>query len=101
MVNLSPTLRWLLAGFFGAATAAVAILADGFQPLDALLIVIALGGALGLVPPQVGGTQEGVVNPSVTEPPAADINERGYALVEMAFALAVLLIGVAVLIALT
>ena len=77
MVNLSPTLRWLLAGFFGAATAAVAILADGFQALDALLIVIALGGALGLVPPQVGGTQEGVVNTSVTEPPPADINERG------------------------
>jgi uncharacterized membrane protein len=75
-VNLSPTLRWLLAGLLGAATAAVTILADGFQPLDVLLILIALGGSLGLVPPQTGGTQNGVVNPSITEPPAADINER-------------------------
>jgi hypothetical protein len=100
MVNLNPTVRWLLAGALGAATAAVSILADGFQALDVLLIGIALGGALGLVPPQTGGTQEGVVSPSVTEPPAAYINERGYALVELAFALAVLLIGVAVLFAL-
>jgi hypothetical protein len=100
MVNLNPTVRWLLAGLLGGATAAVSILADGFQALDVLLIGIALGGALGLVPPQTGGTQEGVVSPSVTEPPAADITERGYALVELAFALAVLLIGVAVLFAL-
>lgn len=75
-MNLNPTVRWLLAGLFGAATAAVAILADGFQPLDALLILIALGGALGLVPPQTGGTQQGIVSPSVTEPPPADIDER-------------------------
>jgi uncharacterized membrane protein len=71
-VNLSPTLRWILAGVLGAATAAVSILADGFQPLDVLLILIALGSALGLVPPQTGGTQQGVVNPSLTEPPRVD-----------------------------
>jgi hypothetical protein len=71
---LSPAVRWLLAGLLGAATAAVSILADGFQPLDALLILIALGGSLGLVPPQTGGTQQGVVNPSITEPPAADVH---------------------------
>ena len=75
-MNLNPTARWLLAGAFGAATAAVSILADGFQPLDVLLILVALGGALGLVPPQVGGTQQGVVNPSVKEPPVAQIEER-------------------------
>jgi hypothetical protein len=72
---LSPSVRWILAGLLGAATAAVSILADGFQPLDALLILIALGGSLGLVPPQTGGTQQGVVNPSITEPPAAQIDE--------------------------
>jgi hypothetical protein len=75
-MNLSPTLRWLLAGLLGAATAAVSILADGFQPLDALLILIALGGSLGLVPPQTGGTQNGVVNPSISEPPAADVESQ-------------------------
>jgi hypothetical protein len=68
-MSLSPTVRWLLAGVLGAATAAVTILADGFQPMDALLILIALGGSLGLVPPQTGGTQQGVVNPSLTERP--------------------------------
>lgn len=72
-MNLSPFVRWLVAGLLGAATAAVTILADGFQPLDVLLILIALGSALGLVPPQVGGTQQGVVNPSVTEPPPSDV----------------------------
>jgi uncharacterized membrane protein len=72
-MNLSPTLRWLLAGLLGAATAAVSVLTDGFQPLDVLLILIALGGSLGLVPPQTGGTQNGVVNPSISEPPAADV----------------------------
>ena len=73
-MQLSPTVRWLLAGLVGAATAAVSILADGFQPLDVLLIFVALGGALGLVPPQVGGTQQGVVNPSMTEPPRVDVH---------------------------
>jgi uncharacterized membrane protein len=75
-VNLSPTLRWLLAGLLGAATAAVSVLTDGFQPLDVLLILIALGGSLGLVPPQTGGTQNGVVNPSISEPPAADVESQ-------------------------
>lgn len=74
-VNLSPTLRWLLAGLVGAATAAVSILADGFQSLDVLLILIALGSALGLVPPQTGGTQVGIASPSIVEPPAADVVE--------------------------
>jgi hypothetical protein len=75
-MNLSPALRWLLTGLFGAATAAVSILADGFQPLDVLLIVLALGAALGLVPPQTGGTQVGVVSPSITEPPVAQVDEQ-------------------------
>lgn len=69
-MNLNPTVRWLLTGLVGAATAAVTILADGFQPLDVLLIVIALGGTLGLTPPQAGGTQQGLSNPRVVDPPA-------------------------------
>ena len=72
-MQLNPTVRWLLVGLMAAATAAVTILDDGFQPPDVLLIVIALGSGLGVVPPQVGGTQQGIVNPSLTEPPDADI----------------------------
>jgi uncharacterized membrane protein len=66
-MNLNPTVRWILTGLVGAATAAVTILADGFQPLDVLLIVIALGGTLGLTPPQAGGTQQSVANPRVVD----------------------------------
>lgn len=66
-MTLNPTVRWILTGLIGAATAAVSILADGFQPLDILLIVIALGAALGLTPPQAGGTQQGVKNPRVVD----------------------------------
>jgi hypothetical protein len=66
-MNLSPTVRWLLTGLIGCATAAVTILADGFQPLDVLLIVIALGAALGLTPPQAGGVQQSITNPRVVD----------------------------------
>ena len=78
-MNLNPTVRWLL----GAVAAVVGFLAAsdpfGLPPWAQGVIATAsvLFGALGIVPPQVGGTQQGVVNPSVTEPPAADINERG------------------------
>jgi uncharacterized membrane protein len=73
-IPLSPTVRWLLTGALTAATAAVTILSDGFQPLDVLLILIALGMGLGLVPPQTGGTQNGVLSPSITEPPSANVD---------------------------
>jgi uncharacterized membrane protein len=66
-MTLNPTVRWLLTGLVGVATAAVSILADGFQPLDVLLIIIALGAALGLTPPQAGGTQQSVANPRVVD----------------------------------
>jgi hypothetical protein len=72
-MNLNPTVRWLLTGAAAGLTAAVSILADGFQPLDALLIAIPVLAGLGIVPPQTGGTQQGVVNPSITEPPPADV----------------------------
>jgi uncharacterized membrane protein len=77
-IPLSPTVRWLLTGFLTAATAAVTILSDGFQPLpDVLLILIALGMGLGLIPPQTGGTQKGVLSPSITEPPSANVADHG------------------------
>lgn len=74
-MNISPTLRWLLTGLAAGATAAVSILADGFQPLDAILILIPVLAGLGIVPPQTGGTQQGVVNPSLSSPPPVDTGD--------------------------
>jgi hypothetical protein len=79
-MQLSPTVRWLLTGLFGGLT----VLATQLPALTglpewvgpALAALTAVGAALGLIPPQTGGTQQGVVNPSVTEPPAADVGGR-------------------------
>jgi hypothetical protein len=75
-MNLSPNVRALLT----ALVAALAVVAVALPTLGAPVWVgIVLGalsagfGALGIVPPQVGGTQAGVVNPTVVEPPAADV----------------------------
>ena len=74
-MNLSPTLRWLLGG-----VAAVVVALSAYDPFGlpqwaqgVLSLTAVLFAALGIVPPQVGGTQQGVVNPSITEPPAADV----------------------------
>lgn len=105
-MNLSPTLRWLL----GGVAAVVAFLAafDPFGMSHTAQGIVAcaavLFAALGIVPPQVGGTQSGVVNPSVVEPPDADIKEapssvirdqRGLSSVEVIGIL--LLVGVGVI----
>lgn len=73
-MNLSPTVRWLLGGV-GAVVAFLAAY-DPFglpawaQGVIACLFVLL--GSLGLIPPQVGGTQQGVMSPSIAEPPPAD-----------------------------
>ena len=78
-MNLSPTLRWLLGGVAAVVAALAAYdpfgLPSWAQGVIGLLSV--LFAALGIVPPQVGGTQQGVVNPSVTEPPEADVATGG------------------------
>lgn len=70
---LSPTARTLLT----ALVAALAVIAVALPTLGAPLwvgvIVGALSaffGALGIVPPQVGGQQVGLTNPSVVNQPA-------------------------------
>lgn len=80
-MQLSPTLRWLLGGLsaaittFGGLVAADQILASSLPAWVGVALSVA-GAVLAflLVPPQVGGTQQGIVNPSVVEPPAADVS---------------------------
>ena len=78
-MNLSPTVRWLLTALATAVTTFGGLIAAG-EVTDlpswvgiALAVVSAVLGTLNVVPPQVGGTQQGVVNPSITEPPRADV----------------------------
>lgn len=100
-MNLSPTVRWLLGGV--AAVVAYLAASDPFGFSDEVQGIVAclavLFGSLGIVPPQVGGTQQGVVNPSITEPPAADIRERELGLTTVELIGILCLIGIAVLIA--
>ena len=77
-MQFSPTARAVLT----VLAAMLAALAVSLPTLGApVWVAVAVGvvttglAALGIVPPQVGGTQEGVVNPSVSEPPAAAIDE--------------------------
>jgi hypothetical protein len=78
-LNLSPTVRWLLTGLAAGVTALGGLVAAGtITDLPewvgiAVAILGAVFSALGLVPPQTGGTQQGVVQPSITEPPPADV----------------------------
>jgi hypothetical protein len=51
-MTLSPLARWLLTGLAAGIVAAATILADGFQPLDVLLILVPVLTSLGLVPAQ-------------------------------------------------
>jgi hypothetical protein len=79
-VNLSPTLRWILGAVsavvttFGALVASDEVLASTLPPWVGVVLAV-LGSLLAflLAPPGLGGTQNGLVNPSLSEPPAADI----------------------------
>ena len=78
-MNLSPAVRTALT----ALVAALGVLAVALPTLGAPLWVGVIIGALtaacaalGIVPPQVGGTQQGVVSPTVVEPPKADVVEQ-------------------------
>jgi hypothetical protein len=74
-VNLNPTVRWILGGLAAVVGFLAAFDPFGLPPWaqGVIACLSVLFGALGIVPPQVGGTQQGVVNPSVTEPPPADV----------------------------
>jgi hypothetical protein len=78
-VNLSPTVRSLLTVLSAIVTTLGGLIAAG-QITDlppwvgiTLAVISSVLGALNIVPPQVGGTQNGLANPSISEPPAADI----------------------------
>lgn len=74
--NLSPAARLAVSVLIAAGTAALTVLTDGFQPEDAIVIGLAGLGAFGVVPPQVGGTQQGVVSPDVIDLPPSDSIKR-------------------------
>lgn len=75
-MQLSPTARALLTALVaGLAVVAVALPTLG-APVWVGVILGALSaafGALGIVPPQTGGTQVGVTSPTVVEPPVANV----------------------------
>ena len=78
-VSLSPTVRWLLTALSAGVTTFGGLIAAGqITDLPAwvgivLAVLSSVLGVLNVVPPQVGGTQQGLASPSITEPPAADV----------------------------
>lgn len=84
-MNLSPAVRAVLTAVAAGVSALGALLAAdelaASVPSWVGIVVAVLGAVftgLGIVPPQVGGTQQGIVNPSLTEPPPADVDEWGH-----------------------
>jgi Na+-translocating ferredoxin:NAD+ oxidoreductase RnfD subunit len=79
-MNLSPKLRALLGVLsvavttFGGLIATDQVLASSLPSWVGVVISV-LGAVLAylLAPSALGGTQQGLVNPSLTEPPAADV----------------------------
>ena len=83
-MNLSPTVRWLLGGLaagittFGGLIAADQVLAASLPPWVGILLSVPWSVlAFLLIPPQAGGTQVGLANPSITTPPAVDVAPPG------------------------
>jgi hypothetical protein len=85
-VNLSPTARWLLTGLAAGVSAFGALIPtlSGVPTWVGVLVAVlgATFAGLGIVAPSVGGTQQGVVNPSLTEPPRID-GEAGYGVIDL------------------
>lgn len=90
-MNLSPTWRTVLTAVASGVAALGGLLAAGTigDAPEWLGVAVAVLGAvfaaLGVVPPQVGGTQQGVANPTVVDvPPSENIQpEGGYGAVEV------------------
>lgn len=79
-MTFSPKLRSTLTAIV-AVLATVAALLPTFTevpPVVGSVIagILAVAAALGIVPPQTGGTQVGVKSPSIVEPPQADVVEQ-------------------------
>lgn len=77
-MELSPTTRHILSAVAAGVAALGALIAGGTitnAPEWVGIAISVLGtvfAALGIVPGQVGGTQEGVVSPSVKDVPPSD-----------------------------
>jgi threonine/homoserine efflux transporter RhtA len=75
-VNLNPTVRWLLTALSAGVTTLGGLIAAGeITNLPewvgiTVAVVSSVLGVLTVVPPQSGGTQQGVLSPSLTEPPS-------------------------------
>lgn len=84
---MSPAVRHVLSAVAAGVSAVGALIAAGTitDAPEWLGVAVAVSGAmfaaLGIVPGQVGGTQQGIVNPSVVEPPDAAIDESGQGLI--------------------
>lgn len=75
-LNLSPTARTVLTILGVILATVIPVLATAGVPVIVTAVmgaIVAAFGYLGLVPPQVGGTQQGVMSPAVVEPPEADV----------------------------
>lgn len=95
---MSPAVRHVLSAAAAGVSAVGALIAAGTitNAPEWLGVTVAVAGAmfaaLGIVPGQVGGTQQGIVSPSVVEPPAANIDESGQGLVGVVFAVLLILL---------
>jgi hypothetical protein len=69
-MNLSPALRALLVALVTAGTAALTLTVDGVSVEDVIVIALAFLGSILVVPPQVGGEQRGLVNPTLYPAPS-------------------------------
>lgn len=79
-MNLSPTVRTILTVLSAAVTTLGGLIAAGevtdLPSWVGIVVAVLSGmfGALNIVPPQTGGTQQGLASPSISEPPAADVH---------------------------
>jgi hypothetical protein len=74
-MQLSPTLRTVLTFLAATLGALIPVGATIGIPLVALVVMgafVAGLAAIGIIPPQTGGTQVGVVSPAIGVPPAID-----------------------------
>lgn len=74
-MNLSPTVRSIMTAVAAALAALAVVLPTLGAPVWVAAIigvVLVTFGALGIVPPQTGGTQQGVVSPAVVDVPPSE-----------------------------
>lgn len=79
-MNISPSLRTALTAVVAMLAAIAVVLPTLGAPVWVAAIIGALlagAAAVGIIPPQTGGTQVGVASPSLTTPPAVQTPDEG------------------------